>query len=98
MNKNDLIKETKMEVTYSYLTFKEGNVYVAYTPQLDISSCGKNQQEAGRMLKKAVKLFIKEAERMETLREILIESGYEEGKNGIWTYPPIYEIVMEEKV
>ncbi len=87
-----------MEVTYNYFTFKEGQVYIAYAPQLDLSSCGKTQREAGRMLKKAVKLFIEEAQRMGTLREILIESGYNERDNGVWTYPPICEIVMEEKV
>ena len=35
---------------------------------------------------------------MGTPEEILIEGGYEKGGNDIWNYPPICEIVMEEKV
>lgn len=29
-----------MKIRYSVLVFKEGDTFVAYTPQLDLSSCG----------------------------------------------------------
>ena len=65
-----------MRIEYSVLVFKEGDTYIAYTPQLDLSSCGDTPQEARRMLREAVELFLEEAERMGTLKDILQECGY----------------------
>jgi predicted RNase H-like HicB family nuclease len=44
---------------------KEENTYVAYCPELDISSCGSDVQHAKEMLKTAVRLFVEEAEKLE---------------------------------
>ena len=57
--------------------WKEGASYVAYSPELDISSCGKNANQAKTHLREAVSLFIEEAARMGTLNEILAEAGFE---------------------
>ena len=59
------------------IVFQEGNTYVAYSPKLDVSSCGGTVNEALNNLKTAVRLFLEEAEKMGTLEDILSESVYE---------------------
>ena len=65
------------DIYFDSLIFKEGNVYVSYCPQLDVSSCGDTVEEAQRMLKEAVCLFVEEAEKMGTLQTILEEAGFQ---------------------
>ena len=61
--------------------------YVAYCPELDISSCGNSISHAKEMLKKAVTLSIEEAEKMGTLYDILEEANFKKSANGIWSPP-----------
>ena len=51
-------------------------MYVAYAPELDISSCGGTPEKAKKNLLEAVRLFLEEAEKMGTLQQILQEAGY----------------------
>jgi predicted RNase H-like HicB family nuclease len=76
-------------IEYDVLVFKEEETYVAYCPELDISSCGSDVQQAKEMLKTAVRLFVEEAERMGTLEDILDESRYKKDPTGRWTPPKI---------
>jgi predicted RNase H-like HicB family nuclease len=65
-----------MEIQFTSQIFKEGRMFVAYTPQLDLSSCGGTKDKALRNLKEAVRLFLEEAEKLGTLQQILEEAGY----------------------
>ena len=65
-----------MEIQFTTPIFKEGRSFVAYTRELDLSSCGGTQQKALRNLKEAARLFLEEAEKMGTLEQILEEAGY----------------------
>jgi len=49
---------------------------VAYTRELDLSSCGGSQKKAVSNLKEAVRLYLEEAEKIGTLSQILEEAGY----------------------
>ena len=71
-------------IEYDVIVFKEDHTYVAYCPELDISSCGQDVQQAKEMLNTAVRLFIEEAEKMGTLEEILDESRYK--KDSCYNY------------
>jgi len=51
--------------------FKEGRSFVAHTPELDVSSCGRTKEKASRNLKEAVRLFLEEVAKMGTLDQIL---------------------------
>ena len=62
-------------IEFGMIVFKENETYVAYCPQLDISSCGNTVEHAKEMLKTAVKLFIEEAEKIGTLKDILEEAN-----------------------
>lgn len=65
-----------MEIQFTTQIFKEGRTFVAYTRELDLSSCGGTLERAVRNLKEAVTLFLEEAEKMGTLSQILEEAGY----------------------
>ena len=66
-----------MEICFTTHVFKEGELYVAYTPELDISSCGVSIEEAKAHLNEALTAFLEEAERMNTLHSILEEAGFQ---------------------
>ena len=70
-----------MDIHFTARIFKEGRQYVAYSPELDVSSCGGSPAKAKRNLLEAVRLFLEEAERMGTLARILQESGYVQRKS-----------------
>ena len=82
-----------MDIQYTTQILKERDTFVAYAPELDLSSCGKTIQEAKVHLEEAVTLFIEEAQRMGTLQEILEEAGFTKEAAG-WKAP---EIVVQEK-
>jgi predicted RNase H-like HicB family nuclease len=71
------------------IIFKEGPMYVAFNPELDVSSCGKSRQESKKNLVEALTLFIEEATRKGTLGDILLERGFiaKGGAEGGWTPP-----------
>jgi len=76
-------------IEYDMIVFKEDDAYIAYCPELDISSCGSSVENAKQMLKNAVQLFIEEAERMGTLKDILEESSYKKDTSGRWLPPKL---------
>ena len=64
-----------MDIQFTTHIFKEGKQYVAYTPELDVSSCGGTEHKASENLLEAVQLFLEEAGKMGTLEQILDEAG-----------------------
>jgi len=76
-----------LEIDFDAIVFQEGNTYVAYSPKLDVSSCGGTVEEAKGNLKIAVRLFIEECAKMGTLEEILEEAGYKSTDAQCWKTP-----------
>ncbi|MDP2168157.1 MAG: hypothetical protein Q8J64_07495 [Thermodesulfovibrionales bacterium] len=76
-----------ISIEFDMMVFKENNTFVAYCPELDISSCGNTVEHAKEMLKTAVRLFLEEAEKMGTIKDILEESNYKKDKSGKWLPP-----------
>lgn len=76
-------------IEFDAIIFEEGKAYVAHSPELDVSSCGKDIDEARRNLKTAVRLFVEEAEKLGTLGDILREAGYQRSTDGTWRSPRI---------
>jgi hypothetical protein len=67
--------------------FEEGAVIIAHCVPLDVSSCGRDLQEARCNIRDAVAGFIETCEEMGTLEEVLEESGFvKQGDNWI---PPV---------
>jgi predicted RNase H-like HicB family nuclease len=65
-----------MDIQFTSQVFKEGRTYVAYTPELDVSTCAASKEKAAKNLLEAVRLFLEEAAKMGTLEQILEEAGY----------------------
>jgi len=76
-------------IEYDMIIFKEDETYVAYCPELDVSSCGNSVQHAREMLNSAVRLFLEEAEKMGTLEDILEEARYKKDASGCWIPPKL---------
>lgn len=64
------------DIAFTIHIFKEGGSYVAYTPELDLSSCGGTADEARKNIWDAVQGFLETSEEMGTLNEVLEEGGY----------------------
>jgi len=72
-----------LQIEFDMIVFREGDAYVAHSPELDVSSCGHDIDEARANLRTAVRLFVEEAERLGTLDQVLQEAGYvPNGKGG----------------
>ncbi|HZX35059.1 MAG TPA: type II toxin-antitoxin system HicB family antitoxin [Thermodesulfobacteriota bacterium] len=76
-------------IDYDVMVFKEDDTYVAYCPELDVSSCGNTVEHAKEMLNTAVRLFLEEAEKLGTLADILEESRYKKDASGRWMPPKL---------
>ena len=67
-------------LTLTVKVFKEASSksypFVAYNPEFDISSCGKTQEEAQKMLKQAINILLKGAEEDKTLNTVLEDAGF----------------------
>ena len=64
------------DLSFTVHVFKEGDVFIAYVPQLDLSSCGDTAPSARRNIQDAVRLFLETSKERGTLTEILEEAGY----------------------
>jgi len=85
-----------VEIKFTSLIFKEGDLYVSHCPELDVSSCGHVVDEARSNLLEAVDIFINEAKKLGTLEDILAESGFvlADKKHDSWLPP---DLVLTEK-
>ncbi len=53
-----------MSVKLTASIWQEGKQYVSLCPELGVSSCGKNPEDALRMLKEAVELYVVTAKQL----------------------------------
>ena len=66
--------------------FKEDDVYVALSPELNVSSFGETIVEAKESIKEAVEGFLEECREMGTLNEVLEDEGlYMQPQNRLCT-------------
>ena len=58
------------------IIFKEEDGYIAYSPALDLTTCGDSFEEAKSFFAEAVELFLEEVVEMGTLENVLEECGW----------------------
>ena len=63
------------EVSYRSEVLKEGDVYVAVCPDLNVSSFGDTGEDAGHSLQEAVEAFLELCQEIGTFEEVLEEAG-----------------------
>jgi len=64
--------------------WKEGNMYVSYCPELDISSCGEDVYLAKKNLLEAIHINIEETQKMGTFEQFLDKCGLEPGNDDVF--------------
>ena len=79
---NKYMKRVNSEFGLPVSFIKERDVFIAYTPALDLSTMGKTLKEAKKNFIEAVNIFFEEIIRMGTVDDVLTELGWkkEDGK------------------
>jgi hypothetical protein len=72
----------------SVAVIKEGDKFVAYSPALDLSTCGKTAKEAKKRFCEAVGLFFEEIIKRGSFEDVLVDLGWKK-KNSVWNPPKI---------
>ena len=57
--------------------WKEGSVYTAYCPELDVASCGMDIEEARNNLIEVIEIQLEETAQLGTLKSFLEDAGYD---------------------
>lgn len=65
-----------MNISVRIEIFKEGDVYVALSPELNVSSFGETIDDAKQSFKEALEAFVEECQEMGTLEDVLEEAGF----------------------
>ncbi|MBI4187899.1 MAG: hypothetical protein HY529_01705 [Chloroflexi bacterium] len=74
-----------------FFVFKEGNKFVAYSPALDLSTCGDTEKQARVRMAEASRILLDELMRMGTLEDVLTEFGWKKiTSENAWS-PPTYK-------
>lgn len=66
-----------MHLRVTQEVWKEGKMFIAYCPELDVSSCGPSTQKASHNLREAIRITVEETMRMGTLDMFLESRGLE---------------------
>lgn len=75
--------------------FREGKKVIAYTPALDLSTCGNSFDQAKKRFKKMVEMFFEETENVE---DVLLECGWQKTTPSEHWIPPTYIGEIQEEV
>lgn len=78
--------------------FKEGNIFVAYTPALDLSTSGKTFAQVRERFAEAITIFFEEIEKMGTKDEVLGSFGWQKTKQEWRPLSPVAHEMQEFQV
>jgi predicted RNase H-like HicB family nuclease len=78
MHSKNIIEKTQNHISVGVrvLILKEDDLFVAYCPALELSSYGKNIEEAKDNFKDALQIFINETHKRGTLERALLSLGW----------------------
>ncbi len=88
-------KAYNVNVNLPMQIIKEGNVYVAYCPVLDIATQGDTYEQAHKMFNELVKIFIDDLIERGTLEEVLLDLGWKKVAHGRRWQLPEREFISE---
>ena len=94
MTKKTSIVEAKIPVLF----FEEGKKLIAYSPALDLSTCGNTEQQARKRFGEAALVFLTEIDKMGTIEEVLEERGWRKAPKRRTWFPPVYRSCTEEPI
>ena len=83
----DKIVKGKIPVIF----FKEGKKIIAYSPAIDLSTCGDTEEQARKRFTEAARIFFDEITQMGTIDDVLTEYGWKKmTRESSWS-PPAYK-------
>lgn len=56
--------------------WKEGGMFTAYCPELDVASCGHSPEEAKKNLREVIEIQLEETAKLGTLEDFLADADY----------------------
>ena len=56
--------------------WKEGKMFTAYCPELDVASCGHTAEEAKKNLREVIEIQLEETAKLGALNDFLAEADY----------------------
>ncbi len=75
------MKNQKINYDLPVILMREGDVYVCYTPLLDLASHGDSVEDALSSFRTTLHLFIEEVTKMGTWEKVLSDCGWQKVKN-----------------
>ncbi len=81
----------RFECNIPVMFFEEGEKVIAYSPAIDLSTCGENEEQARKRFTEAASIFFDEIIKMGTLDDVLTECGWKKVKKENTWSPPKYK-------
>ena len=75
------MKKHRINCDLPVILMKEGNIFVCYTPFLDLASHGDTVEDALDSFRTTLRLFIEEVTKMGTWDKVLTDCGWQKVKN-----------------
>jgi hypothetical protein len=92
------IGDEDIKTTIPVICFTEGKKVVAYSPALDLSSCGDDEEQARKRFAEAAEIFLDEIVEMGTVDEVLSECGWTKSPDEQSWVPPVFKSCSNESV
>ena len=86
----------KLEIKIPVQIIKEGDVFVAYTPALDLCTQGDTYEEVEKMLAEMIHIFFEECIEQGTIDQVLLDCGWKKVANKKEWIPPSREVIAEK--
>ncbi len=86
-----------MHLLLTIKIWPEGKHYIAFSPELEIASQGKNPEHALKRIREAIEAFLEETKKMGTFEEVLKTAGFVKKKKE-WKAPLISLSPLEIRV
>ena len=91
------IKFQKVMLTVTF--YREGNKFIAYSPALNLSTCGDTQEQDKRRFEEMLGIFLEEVDKMGTLEDVFLECGWKKiGHPQRHWQPPVFVGQTQEEV
>lgn len=79
------------KVTLTVTFYREANKFIAYSPALDLSTCGDTQEQAKKRFEEIIQIFLEETGKMGTIEDVLLECGWKKvGRPQRCWQPPVF--------
>jgi predicted RNase H-like HicB family nuclease len=75
LKETKILPKVKIKGTIPLCFMREKDSFIAFTPALDLSTCGRTFEEAKKNFAEALEIFFEECFSMGTLKEVLESRG-----------------------